>query len=115
MPTEAKRSVLIVTGVAVFGLLLNIVGAAIIHGRNLGALETGKASSEQIMDLRREIDGKAGRDELLRVVETSAAWQASYERRLAEYREHSALLEGEIQESLRGIRADLVEIKAGMK
>lgn len=115
MPKEVKRPITLVTLVAVLGLLAQIVGGAILYGRTVGELRTGKADAKSVEVLAQAIAAQA-------TVAATKSELANTERSLRErvradedkFSDHVAAqsrTEGELLTEVRLMRRDLTEIK----
>ncbi|MBM4119080.1 hypothetical protein FJ251_15360 [bacterium] len=100
MPPEARKPVAVITLVALAGLLVNILGAAIIYGRTVGELQAGKADRAVVEALARDLAGCA-----------KAADMASLANEYHKHVVEKARLEGELLTELRLMRGDLEDIK----
>lgn len=104
MPPEVRKPVALITLVAVAGLLINIIGAAIYHGRTVGELQAGKADRAVVEALALEVAACARASDL-------AALGDDFH----EHVETKALLEGQLLAEVRLMRADLEDIKRRLR
>lgn len=104
MPPEAKKPVALVTIVAILGLLVNILGAAVFYGHTVGELQAGKADRAVVEALARELAACA-----------KASDVAALSDDFHDHVETKALVEGQLLAEIRLMRGDLEDIKRRLR